>query len=138
MPEHQWFYHGYPDDRVWFCCYEQMGICNDRPFSCIMFISSLHNRNITWVICSKHLIDQRNNQLRHFLQHCSENIIKYGVICHLIHLSWLLVIVRFCILIMFSDVFLFPDASHLWNFIFCAKCFCFRSPSLHSVLYFLL
>lgn len=57
----------------------------------------------------------------------------------LLYLNKLWYFEGFCILIMFSDVFLFPDASHLWNFIFCAKCFCFRSPSLHSVIvYFIL
>ena len=94
-------------------CYFQPGICSLLSVLCLVFVSLLLNCYICGIICAKYLVDQWNHKLWHFLQHCSENIIKYGVICHLIHLSWLLVIVRFCILIMFSDVFLFPGASHL-------------------------
>ena len=40
----------------------------------------------------------QNFSTHSFLQHCSENIIKYSIICHAAFLSWLLCIVRFCIL----------------------------------------
>ena len=64
-----------------------MGICNDDSRGSKVFISLLYDRNIIGVICSKYLIDQRDDQMGHFFQHGSKNIIKNSIAVSYTHLD---------------------------------------------------
>lgn len=72
----------------------EIRICNTFTVFCLMFVSKLDDWSIHRIIRRKDFIDQWNDQLRHFFQHCTKNIIKNSiVICHEAFPFWLLCIV---------------------------------------------